>query len=74
MINELKIVEKLIKDRLTEKATELTKEVWREDDDKINKLFKWSSPLPVSMEIEQLTITLHIIRNEIRTIQTHKNG
>ena len=72
MINELKMVEKLIKDRLTEKATELTKEVWKDPENQANVF--WLSPMGTSQEIEHLTITLNRIRHEIRTIQAHKNG
>ena len=41
MINELKMVEKLIKDRLTEASTELTKEVWKEPEHQ--NLLAWLS-------------------------------
>ena len=72
MINELKMVEKLIKDRLTEKATELTKEVWKEPEQ--NNLLAWLSPMGTSQEIEHLTITLNRIRHEIRTIQAQEHN
>ena len=72
MINELKMVEKLIKDRLTEKATELTKEVWKESGEEC--LLAWLSPMGTSQEIEHLTITLNRIRHEIRTIQAQEHN
>ena len=72
MINELIMVEKLIKDRLTEKATELTKAVWQEPENE--NLYAWLSPMGTSQEIDHLTITLNRIRHEISTLQTQKHN
>lgn len=73
MINELKAVEKLIKDRITEASTELTKQIWKQETEKWNKLLGGNNYLSVIFEIDRLGKTLNIIQNEISTLQAQKH-